>query len=59
MQRIHQQLTAIPENEQLAYENLVHQRLTEMNQQTDQYQKDLDEKRRQLVGFTSTMEDMI
>jgi hypothetical protein len=48
-----------PENEQLAYENLVHQRLQQMNQQTDQYEKDLDEKKRQLVGFTSTMEDKI
>jgi hypothetical protein len=48
-----------PENEQLAYENLVHQRFEQMNQQTDQYEKDLDEKKRQLIGFTSTMEDMI
>ena len=48
-----------PENEQLAYENLVHQRLEEMNQQTDQYEKELEEKKHQLVGFSSIMENII
>ncbi len=47
------------EQKQIAYENLVHQRLEEMNKQTDQYETDLNDKKNQLIDFTSTMEDMI
>jgi len=47
------------EDEQLACENLVHQRLREMTTKIEQYQRQLNEKKSQIIGFTSSMEDAI
>ena len=52
-------MTTDGKDEQLDYENLVHQRLEEYNHQSDQYQKRLDEKKSSLLNFTSTMEESI
>ncbi|CAF1685234.1 unnamed protein product [Adineta ricciae] len=40
-------------------ENLVTERLEEIKDKVEQYNKQLDDKRSQLIGFTSAMEDTI
>lgn len=47
------------ENVQRVCENLLHQQLQEMNRQIEHLQKQFDEKKNSLIGFTSTMEDTI
>jgi hypothetical protein len=47
------------EKEHLDCENLVYERLQEMNEKIEQYQRQLDKKKSQLTGFTSTMEEAI
>ena len=48
------------EDEQNAYEELIYERLQQLNDKTEQYQQQLNEKKKkQLIGLTSKMEDMI
>jgi hypothetical protein len=47
------------EDQHHAYEELVHCRLQEMNEKIEQYQIQLDEMKSGLIGFTSTMEEVI
>ena len=47
------------ENVQTTCENTIHRHLEEMNKQTEQFQKELDEKKNSFIGFTSAMQDAI
>ncbi|CAF4608751.1 unnamed protein product, partial [Rotaria sp. Silwood2] len=47
------------EDEQLICEQILHQRLQDMNQNIEHYQRQLNEKKNSLIGFTSTMEESI
>jgi hypothetical protein len=47
------------EDQHHAYEELVHCRLQEMNEKIEQYQIQLNEMKSGLIGFTSTMEEVI
>jgi len=48
-----------PEDDHLRYVDLVHQRLQEINDKIEQYQKEFNEKKSHLIGFTATMEESI
>ena len=52
-------MDTVTEYEQIVCENLLHQRIREMQQQIQQYQKQLGEKKNSLIGFTSAMEKII
>jgi hypothetical protein len=47
------------EDQHHAYEELVHCRLQEMNEKIEQYRIQLNEMKSGLIGFTSTMEEVI
>lgn len=47
------------EDQHRVYENHVRQRFEEMTRQTDQYEQDLEDKKKQLSEFTLMMEQMI
>ncbi|CAF4726306.1 unnamed protein product, partial [Rotaria sp. Silwood2] len=47
------------EDEQLICEQILHQCLQDMNQNIEHYQRQLNEKKNSLIGFTSTMEESI
>ena len=47
------------ENEQIVCENLLHQKLKEIDQTSKQYEEQLNQKQNAVIGFTSIMEDEI
>ncbi|CAF4595707.1 unnamed protein product [Rotaria sp. Silwood2] len=47
------------EDEQVICEQILHQRLQDINQKIEHYQQQLNEKKNSLIGFTSTMEEAI
>ncbi|CAF1316658.1 unnamed protein product [Adineta steineri] len=47
------------EDEHRDHENLVYERLQQINERIEQYQRQFNEKKRQLIGLTSTIEEAI